>query len=450
MPISTEKLYVPFPAGCRFIIWMAAVAIFCVFSNCRSSGKPDHNRKVYISYHDGKYQLYRNGKPYIIKGAAGYENLQRLQLAGGNTIRVWDTARLGQILDEAYANNIAVVAGLPMPVSGVWSYYNDSSKVSAQLKGFRSIVNRYSSHPALLMWCLGNEVDFPYKPRFKNFYRAYKHLLKMIHEEDPDHPVTTALINFERRCIYNIRMKLPELDLISINSFGSLHNLQKELDQFSWFWNGPFLITEWGVKGPWEADLTAWKVPIEYNSTVKAAKYLELYTHSMPTRSPRFLGAFVFLWGHKQETTHTWFNLFDDRGNASETVNVMEYIWTGKWPAHKAPQIKDLLLDGKTAKENIILNANTVHTAEVFVQQLPGNPAGLHWEILKEDWYAKNWYEPNTKKPAGYDSLLISFNENKAIFRTPKKEGPYRIFATFSDGRGYFASANTPFYVVEQ
>lgn len=428
-------------------IW--GVFIFCVLTGCGVSDQSRQNRKVYIRHEGERYVLYRDGKPYSIKGAAGSEHLRQLQEAGGNTIRIWDTAHLGQILDEAHANNIAVIAGLPMPVSSILSYYNNRSEVAAQLTGFRSIINRYRSHPALLMWCLGNEVDFPFKPRFNNFYRAYNRLLKMIHEEDPDHPVTTALINFERRCIYNIRMKVPELDLISFNAFGSLYGLQKDLDQFSWFWNGPFLVTEWGVKGPWEADLTAWRAPVEYNSTVKAEQYLQLYEHSMPVKDPRFLGAFVFLWGHKQEVTHTWFNLFAANGAASETVNVMQYLWTGKRPPHKGPQLKDMLLDGKQAKDNIILNANTEHTVEVFLQQPPDDSLRIHWEILKEDWYAKNWYEPNTQKPVGYDSLLLSFNGYKAIFRTPVKEGPYRIFATFYDGSGYFASANTPFYVVE-
>lgn len=434
----------------RYVIWIIAIAACCTFTNCRSSHKHNHNRKVFISHEGGKYLLYRNGKPYLIKGAAGFENLHRLQLSGGNTIRVWDTSNLKQVLDEAYANNIAVIAGLPMPVSGIFSYYNDKSKVSAQLNGFRSIVKRYSTHPALLMWCLGNEVDFPYSPRFTHFYQVYRNLLKMIHEEDPDHPVTTALINFERRCIYNIRMKIPELDLISFNTFGALHTLQKDLDQFSWFWDGPFLITEWGVKGPWESDATAWWAPIESNSTVKAAQHLYLYEHSMPAKDPRFLGAFVFLWGYKQEVTHTWFNLFSANGDASETVNVMQYIWTGTWPAHKAPQIKNILLDGKVAKDNIILNSKTVHTAEVFLQHIPADTTSVRWEILKEDWYARNWYEPNTKKPSGHDSLLVRLQGHKAFFRTPEKEGPYRIFATFSDTRGYFASANIPFYVVEQ
>lgn len=431
----------------RSLIWAMAIAILCVFTNCQSTTR---RGKVFISSEGGKHLLYRNGKPFTIKGAAGFTYLRQLHDAGGNTIRIWDTLHLGQVLDEAYANNIAVIAGLPMPISDIISYYNNRSATAAQYSAFEAIVNKYRSHPALLMWCLGNEVDFPYKPRYKNFYVTYNRLLKMIHTADPDHPVTTALVNFDRRNIYNIRFKVPDLDLISINSFGSLFSLKRELNQFSWFWNGPFLITEWGAKGPWESFVTAWGAPIENTSTKKAEQYLQLYEQSMPQKDPRFLGACVFYWGQKQEVTHTWFNLFDSSGAASETVNVMQYVWTGKWPAHKAPVLQYMLLEGKGAGDNIMLNPGEVYHAEVLFQQPPADSLRVHWELLEEDWFVKNWYEANPDKPRGYDHLFISSGTDKASFRAPAKEGPYRLFATFYDTKGYFATTNTPFYVVEQ
>jgi hypothetical protein len=38
----------------------------------------------------------------------------------------------------------------------------------------------------------------------------------------------------------------------------------------------------------------------------------------------------------------------------------------------------------------------------------------------------------------------------KASFITPDKEGPYRIFAYIFHENGYFASTNTPFYVLNK
>lgn len=424
------------------------ILISAIFPCCRIDPSPKKKGRVHIEQQQGRYTLIRDGKPFLVKGAAGMNDLDMLQLAGGNTIRTWDTLNLGRILDSAHKHNIAVIAGFPMPVSSILSFYNDTVKVNAQYVTFRKVVERYRSHPALLMWCLGNEVDFPYSTTYKNFYRAYNRLLRMIHEDDPDHPVTTALVNMNRRCIYNIRWKIPDLDLISFNIFGELARLENDLDKFSWFWEGPFLITEWGINGPWESEFTAWGAPIENTSTKKAEQYLGMYQTSMPVNNPRFLGSCIFYWGQKQEVTHTWYSLFSENGATSETVNVMRFLWSGSWPAYKAPALKYMLLEGKGARDNLIFDAGTEHSAEILFQSTPADSLFIHWEILEEDWYRRTWYEANVKKPVGYDSLLLSQNELTARFRAPQKEGPYRLFATVYDKHGHFASANTPFYVI--
>ncbi|MET3879273.1 glycoside hydrolase family 2 TIM barrel-domain containing protein [Chitinophaga sp. OAE865] len=425
-------------------------ALCAVLTGCISSPAPLRKGKVYVGKEGKQYVLYRDGQPFRIKGAAGTENFAALHAAGGNTIRTWDTLGLGQLLDDAYANHIAVIAGFPMPVSSFSPFYNDTAKVAAQYTAFRNVVTRYKSHPALLMWCLGNEIDFPYKPRYNSFYKAYNHLLEMIHTEDPDHPVTTALINFNKRCLYNIRFKVTGLDLISMNIFGDLQHLQRNLEKFSWFWDGPFLISEWGINGPWEWELTTWGSPVENTSTRKAQRYLQMYEQYMPVNDPRFLGACVFYWGNKQEVTHTWFSLFTKDGQASETVNVMQYLWTGKWPANRAPALNMLLLNGKTGSNNILLNPNSLQTAEVLLAGTSAGSLQITWELLAEDWHTKNRDEPNTQKPVAYNNLLLKATGNKITFRSPGKEGPYRIFATVSDNKGHFATANTPFYVVSQ
>lgn len=438
----------------RFRITNICLTVFLVtimmITGCTTVPAPQQHRKVYISEENGKYVLYRNDSPYIIKGAAGFEQLQYLRHAGGNTIRTWDTLDLGRILDEAHANNIAVIAGFPMPSSNHLPFYNDSARVALQYSAFRDIVQRYRAHPALLMWCLGNEIDFPYSPRFSKFYKAYNRLLKMIHTEDPDHPVTTALINFNRRCLYNIRFKVTGLDLVSFNIFGELPRLRRDLDKFSWFWKGPFLISEWGINGPWESAATAWGAPVENTGTKKAEQYRQLYEQFMPVEHPRFLGACIFYWGSKQEGTHTWFSLFSEEGAVSGTVQEMQYLWTGKMPPHKAPALKYMLLNGKGAMDNNIFRPGTTQTAEVLPDGISGDSLHVRWEILEEDWYTKNRYEPNTRKPPVPDSLQLSARELRAVFRTPAKEGPYRIFATVFDNYGNFASTNTPFYVTGQ
>lgn len=427
---------------------LAAAALFLLLASCSTPPAPSKERKVYIDRQDARYVLFRDKKPFTIKGAAGFSNFEALHAAGGNTIRTWDTAGLGDVLDRAHAAGIAVIAGIPIPLSRSLGFYKDTARVTALYNACHALVNRYKDHPALLMWCLGNEVDFPYRPRFRPFYKTYNRLLEIIHSQDPEHPVTTALINFDRRCIYNIRWKVKGLDLISLNIFGELPNLERDLKNFSWFWNGPFLISEWGINGPWETETTAWGAPIENTSNKKAEQYLQRYTDHMPVNNPRFLGACIFYWGQKQEVTHTWFSLFSENGAASPVVQTMQQIWTGQPPTHKAPPLKYMLVEGKGARDNILLGPGTVNAAEILFDTALGDSLRVTWEIVPEDWYTRYRGDVNARKPVVLDSLLLSLKGNKTSFRAPAKEGPYRIFATVSDAYGNFVSANTPFYVV--
>src|SRR5688572_18588505 len=49
----------------------------------------------------GKWQLVRDGKPYIIKGAGGSGPLHLLKERGGNSNRTWGSDNIDRQLDEA-------------------------------------------------------------------------------------------------------------------------------------------------------------------------------------------------------------------------------------------------------------------------------------------------------------------------------------------------------------
>jgi len=435
--------------GISLLLILVLFCLFLYFRRDRTSTTMQ-SKTVFVLRTKDHFTLYRNGQPFFIKGAAGSGNLAELRLAGGNTLRTWDTTNIRHILDEAEANGIAVIVGLSLPVSLHQSFYRDTAQVGEQFRAYQHIVKQYSSHPALLMWCLGNEIDFPYRPSFRSFYKAYNDLLKMIHYEDPDHPVTTALANFSRRCVYNIKIKVPDLDLIAINTFGRISILEKELQEFKWFWNGPFFISEWGINGPWESEATAWGAPIENTSIKKAEQYLER-AKFIPNNDPRFLGACCFYWGQKQEGTHTWYNFFSPGGEKNEIVSAMEYLWKGKQPAHHSPPVKYMLIGQEGARDNILLKPDSIYTAKVIMENSPaGDSIYFRWELLQEDWFRKNIQEANLKKPRSFDSLLLSYPGIEMRFRTPSVEGPYRVFVTIYDKKGYFSTANTPFYVVEK
>jgi len=266
---------------------------------------PEHpDRKVWIKSDGNDYQLYKDGKPFKINGIAGYTHLKELSEAGGNTIRTWDTTHLDQILKEANQYHLSVVVGLYLPDNRTMQYfYDDEQKTAQQLATVTAFIRKYRNDPAILCWCLGNELNFPFRWKYRSFYPAYNRLIDMIHREDPNHPVTTTMVNVQPKNVFNIRWRTG-IDFISLNLFGGLRTLKEDIDQLNWFWRGPYLITEWGIDGPWDKHpQTKWQSYLETNSAIKARDYASLYRDYIPKSDPRFLGSLVFI-GVPNKNTH--------------------------------------------------------------------------------------------------------------------------------------------------
>ena len=430
----------------KFPATLLVLILFLPFYSSKSVSLLE-KRKVFISYKGGKFTLHRNGKPFFIQGGSGYTQLATLHTSGGNTIRVWDTTNLKQILDDAEANHLAVIVGLPFQYDT--SRHYDSKKTLSQCNDLIRVVSKYKHHPALLVWCVGNELGFPFDEHYSDFYKAFAKMVDMIHVEDPDHPVTTTIFNVYSRYIFNALRK-SRIDFISLNIFNKLPDMKRKLLWLTWFWEGPYLLTEWGIDGPWTGTKhTAWGAYIENSSTKKAEMYRERYEKDLPQKDPRFLGSLVFFWGQKQEYTHTWFSMFDEYGNRSESVGLMQYLWTGKLPDHMPPQINYMLMDGNGAPSNLIFNPMVAVHAEVILHQPDTNITHIKWELLPEDWYHPKEGGIKDKKPRPLEHLIAADSGLTAEVITPSTGGPYRLFATLYDKFGNFSTCNIPFYVVK-
>lgn len=422
-----------------------ALFLFFLLISCQDKETGETDRRVYIRKENDRFILFRNGKPFQIKGAAGHTNLKKLNEIGGNTIRTYDTLNLGAVLDDAEKNNLAVMVGLPIPESEYSEFvYNKPDVRARQFQDIKKLVNKYKDHPAVLMWCVGNELDFSPKLKLYNFYKAFNNIVEMIHQDDPDHPVTTTMKNLYPKNLFCITM-FTKVDVLSTNIFISLDEMKGELDKVSWFWKGPFIIAEWGIEGPWLKKRNAWGARIEETSIKKAERYKEMYQF-IPVENPRFLGSFVFYWGAKQETTHTWFSMFDEKGRQSEAVGVMEYLWTGKNSQNKTPDLNYMLVNNKGAMDNIILKPGELAEATLDIPE-PDSGNYTVWEVYPEDWFFPDNVK-NDEKLKPVKESFISTGYLKANFKTPSKEGPYRLFATVYNKTGNFATCNTPFYVV--
>ena len=236
---------------------------------------------------------------------------------------------------------------------------------------------------------------------------------------------------------------MPGFRFIIYSMYGDLDQLPLKIKEYDW--TGPYIVTEWGATGHWEVPTTEWGAPIEENSSIKAAKYLDRYNNSIAIDTKQCLGSYVFLWGHKQERTPTWYGIFSENGKETESVDVMHYIWNDKWPENRSPQVKTFYLNGKTAYENIILEPDTLANAMVEIKDPEDDTLAYTWEILPESTDLKDGGDFEGR-PQSIDVKTLKNNLGNFEFKTPKK-GAYRLFVYASDEDNNIATSNIPFFI---
>lgn len=409
--------------------------------------KNNESATVYFKRTKNGYGIIRNGKPFYIKGAAGYSHFKELTEAGGNTMRIYDTVKLAKILDEALLNNLAIIVDIPIPpFSRMYNSYSDKEEIFVLKQKVRDLVKNHKDHPSLLMWNLGNELYYPFRFRKNTFMKTFNEIIEIIKEEDPDHPVSTATVNVSRKQMATLWYHSPKLDAIAFNIFGNMQVIHPHIKFISFiFGKRPYYVGEYGPDGPWEARYTAWGSAIEHTSTKKAEQTETRYHLITENEDCAILGSLIFIWGSKLENTHTWFSLFKG-GHKSETIKVLENLWKNSSAKTDLIGIDYMLVDNKGAADNIIFAPNELKNAELMFSDTKIDGLKIVWEIYPGLWNIPSG-EIKSVSDKSIDSF-VSFENQKASFITPVKEGPYRIFAYVYDKDGYFATTNTPFYVL--
>lgn len=435
-----------------FLSWKRALTLLAgllVAASClaQENASPTGPAKVELRQADGRWQLYLNNHPFFVKGAGlEFGDQEKLAAAGGNSFRTWRTdngQETGQqILDRAQKNGLYVAMGLAVAGERQGFDYSDSNAVAKQLAEIKSQVLQFKDHPALLMWDIGNELNLnSHNPKV---WDAVNEISKMIHRIDPNHLTTTSVAGINKELVDEIKNRAPDLDFLSIQSYADIVNLQGELHNSGW--NGPYLVTEWGATGHWECGLTSWGAPIEDDSSVKASLYRKRYEAAIAADPTNCLGSYVFLWGQKQERTPTWYGMFLPFGQETETVDVMQDIWTGHWPEFRSPQLKGFWLDGKSGFQNVHLNAGGSYAASVQAQSPDNATLTYVWNIMEES-QAQTVGGDFEAQPADMPDLISANRTGGAQINAPTKPGAYRLFVYALDNHGKGAYANIPFYV---
>ena len=405
--------------------------------------------KVSMQQVDGKWVLYKNGEPYYIKGAGGTVHLDLLVDCGGNTIRTWGIDDAQAVLDEAQKRGLMVMLGMWVQHERHGFDYDNAAKVQRQIQHFKSAIDRYKNHPALLMWGIGNEVDLFYQNT--KVWSSIQAIALYAHQTDPNHPTCTVTAGLDSNEVQWIKKLAPDIDIYGVNTYGDIAGVPKNIRRFGW--SGPYMITEWGPNGHWESPVTPWNAALEQSSREKAEVYGSRYRDYIATDSNYCIGSFVFLWGQKQEYTLTWYGLFTKDNKQTEAVDRLYQVWTGKPPKSPTPTIHSMLINEKAAAAGIQVEAGSINTAALnagltYYTETAAPDGGYQvvWKLLAE----------SDDKKAGGDveneaaEITHFIKKEKAgmmQFKAPSAPGSYRLFAMVYY-RQKVAYANIPFQVI--
>ncbi|MDT0606335.1 glycoside hydrolase family 2 TIM barrel-domain containing protein [Croceitalea rosinachiae] len=389
------------------------------------------------------YKLFLNGEPFYVKGAGmDNGNMEGLAKHGSNSLRTWSMDNGKEILDQAHKLGLKVMMGIWVGLERHGFNYNDEKAIQRQFERIRKEVLQLKDHPALMIWCIGNEMNLESKN--PKVWDAVNDIAKMIHEVDPNHLTTTPLAGIDKKDVALVTQRAPEIDFLSVQLYGPIDVLPQLIRASDY--DGPLMVTEWGATGWWEVEKTDWGAPLENNSSKKADLYLKRYQNAILGQSEKVMGSYVFLWGQKQERTPTWFGMFMPDGKETESVDVMHYAWNGVWPKNRSPRLKDFTLNGKRAIDNIKLSAGELYKTEVTIEDPDNDKLTYRWQIMRESQSTKTGGDAEYI-PEKMNNLFTEPMEDFTSFRAPKLGGAYRLFIYVEDGHHHTAHGNIPFWV---
>jgi hypothetical protein len=414
---------------------------------------------VKVVKHNNQYSLTVNGQPYDVKGVGlGYKNDETviaLKEAGGNSFRTWDLTHIEQELAIAEKLGLMIAVGIQTGKELLGFDYNDKEAVDKQFKRVIAAIEKYKNHPNILLWVINNEPNLLYdeQGQLKNVnpkvYAAMGDIIDHIHKIDPNHPVTFSLAGNNPKDIAQVLKYAPNIDIMSVQSYGSLVTLPDSIVQSNL--DKPYMVTEFGPMGHWELPSTQWGREIEEPSAVKAAGMAKrMQDIILDDKTGKIIGSFVFFWGQKQERTPTWYGMFNEAGEQTASIDELTRMWTGKYPVNRAPLSQSITINETQAVDNIRLKPGQLATAKVHISDPEGDLLTHKW-VLMHEVETRSQGGHFEAKPAVLALQIMASDIQpdfvEMTFSAPDEEGEYRLFNYAHDGKNKVGNANIPFMV---
>lgn len=428
----------------KSIVPASGISPITTSSRDSRASTPSASKVTLVEIGSGEWQLQRNGESHTIRGAGGSEHLEVLKRAGGNTVRTWGIDQLEKspggntFLDRCADLGLNVMLGLWVVHPRHGGDYGNPKFIHRQRDRIRASVRTYRDHPALLLWGLGNEMEEDGEdPRI---WQELEILAQIVKEEDPHHPVCTVVAGTDNDKIRRMMEYYTSLDLLGVNIYGGAEQVDQRLTEQGW--TRPYLLTEFGPVGHWEVETTPWGAPIEPTSAEKLSTYARAHRAQFEQSRGLCLGTFCFIWGHKQETTATWFGMFLQSGEKTPMVDAMQRIWTGEEPAYRSPIITGL---HSSLCENVA-PPKSIHEVRVTFSHPDQGPLDFEWLIVAETRDRRSGGDAEETPPTISGCVRETLGD-RARIQLPETTGAYRVFIFLRDENGGGDAANFPFYV---
>ncbi|HET6855718.1 MAG TPA: discoidin domain-containing protein [Streptomyces sp.] len=405
-----------------------------------TTGPPPTGGAVKVTGSQGDWQLTAGGQPYTVKGltwgpsiADAPRYMPDVKSMGVNTIRIWGTdASTKPLLDSAAAHGIRVVNGFWLqpgggPGSGgCVNYLTDAAYKSTMLTEFAKWVEAYKSHPATLMWNVGNESVLGLQncysgdelERQRNAYTTFVNdVAKRIHSIDPDHPVTSTDAWTGAWPYY--KRNAPDLDLYSMNSYGDICGVREDWEQGGY--TKPYIITEAGPPGEWEVPDDANGVPDEPTDVQKRDGYTSAWNCVTGHRGVA-LGATLFHYGTEHDFGGVWFNLLPD-GLKRLSYYAVKQAYKGSTAGDNTPPV----ITNMAVTNPAAAPAGREFTVRADVRDPDSDP--LSYKIFLSGNYASG-------DKALVEAEWRSTGNGTFAVTAPEKLGVWKVYIQAEDGRG--------------
>ena len=157
----------------------------------------------------------------------------------------------------------------------------------------------------------------------------------------------------------------------------------------------------------------------------------------------------MFFWGQKQERTATWYSMFLETGERTESIDSMQFSWTNAWPENRAPHIESIKLRNRRPYASVKLTAFKTYTTKIEVSDPDGDALSFRWHVKTESTSTAEGGDSEARIP-DIHGLIDDPTKPQIKLKAPPTLRAYRLFVEIYDGNGNAAHDNFPFYVYKQ